>query len=117
MSGLDGVAATRLIKRELPNVEVIILTASDNEEDLFEAIQAGARGYILKTVDTMALINQLKQVISGGVGMNEDLTMKLVTGLARRGSGALSPSQPQFETLTQREKEVLSLIAEGSTNK
>ena len=117
MAGLDGVAATRLIKRELPNVEVIVLTASDEEEDLFEAIQAGVRGYILKSVDNATFIRHLKQVLSGGVGMTDDLTTKLVTGLARRGSEVLGATRTGHESLTDREREVLSQIAKGSTNK
>ena len=75
MSGLDGVEATRIIKRDLPDVQIIMLTASDNEDDLFEAIEAGARGYVLKSVDSSALILQLKRVLSGGVAMNDDLTL------------------------------------------
>ena len=117
MPGLDGVATTRLIKRELPEVEVIVLSASDEEEDLFEAIQAGVRGYILKSIDNAAFIRQLKQVLSGGVGMTDDLTTKLVTGLARRGADTLGPKHNQHEALTKREKEVLGQIAKGATNK
>ena len=117
MPGLDGVATTRLIKRELPEVEVVVLTASDEEEDLFEAIQAGVRGYILKSIDSVGFIRQLKQVLSGGVGMTDDMTTKLVTGLARRGSEALGPNRAEHEALTNREKEVLSEIARGATNK
>lgn len=117
MPGLDGVAATRLIKGELPNAEVIVLTASDDEDDLFEAIQAGARGYILKSIDNEGFIRQLQQVLTGSVGMAEDLTTKLVTGLARRGSGTLGSNRTEQETITAREKEVLGEIAKGATNK
>ncbi len=117
MSGLDGVATTRLIKRELPNVEVIIVTASDDEDDLFEAIQAGARGYVIKSVDISDLIQQIRQVLTGGVGMTNDLTTKLVTGLARRGSKSLNADLTKRDSLTEREKEVLGLIAQGATNK
>lgn len=117
MSGLDGVATTRLIKRELPNVEVIIVTASDDEDDLFEAIQAGARGYVVKSVDISDLIQQIRQVLTGGVGMTNDLTTKLVTGLARRGSKSLNADLTKRDSLTEREKEVLGLIAQGATNK
>lgn len=117
MAGLDGVAATRLIKREMPNVEVIMLTASDEEEDLFEAIQAGARGYILKSVDNSTFIRQLKRVLCGGVGMTDDVTTRLVSGLARRGSELLGSTRAKHEELTHREMEVLTQIAKGSTNK
>lgn len=117
MPGLDGVATTRLIKRELPDVDVVILTASDEEEDLFEAIQAGARGYVLKESGSVELINQITQVLSGGVGMASDLTTKLVTGLARRGSESVTSNATEQESLTSREKDVLTLIAQGTSNK
>ena len=117
MAGLDGVATTRLIKRDLPNVEVIIVTASDEEDDLLEAIQAGARGYVIKSVDISDLIQQIRQVLTGGVGMTNDLTTKLVTGLARRGSKSLNADLTKRDSLTEREKEVLGLIAQGATNK
>ena len=117
MPGLDGVATTRLIRREIPNVAVIVLTASDDEDDLFEAIQAGARGYILKSVDNAAFLRQLNQVVSGGVGMAEEVTTKLVTGLARRGAETLNPDHTVREALTKREKEVLVQISKGTTNR
>ena len=118
MPGLDGVAATRLIKQELPNVQVVMLTVSNEEEDLFEAIQAGARGYILKTVDGSDLVRQLRQVLSGGVAMTADLTSSLVTGLARQGSGGTRGSgRTEQQELSGRGKEVLEQIAKGATNK
>ncbi len=117
MAGLDGVATTRLIKRELPNVEVIIVTASEEEDDLFEAIQAGARGYVMKSVDISELILQIRQVLTGGVGMTHELTTKLVTGLARRCSKSLNADLTKQDSLTDREKEVLGLISQGATNK
>ena len=106
MPGLDGVAAARLLTRDLPNVQVILLTACEEEDDLFEAIQAGARGYILKSVDSGSLVRQLRHVLSGGVGMNEDLTSKLVKGLARRGSGTMGvrrPEQEEFSAISEAE--------------
>lgn len=117
MPGLDGVSAARLIKRDLPDVQVIILTVSEEEDDLFEAIQAGARGYIMKSVDSIGLIRQLTQVLAGGVAMNDDLTRRLVTGLARRGSGVLTTRRPEWEEFTIREKDVLTQIAKGASNK
>ena len=117
MPGLDGVSATRLIKRDLPEVQVVMLTISEEEDDLFEAIQAGARGYIMKSVDSMCLIRQLTQVLAGGVAMNDDLTSRLVTGLARRGSGNLNTRRTEREEFTMREKQVLTQIAKGASNK
>jgi DNA-binding NarL/FixJ family response regulator len=117
MPKLDGVAATRLLKQQLPHVKVIIITISEEEEDLFEALQAGARGYVVKSVDVNTLSDQLRRVLAGGVAMTEDLTSKLVAGLARRGVGSVNMSYPKREEFTEREKEVLALVAKGSSNK
>ena len=117
MPSLDGIAMTRLLKREQPNVQVIVLTVSEDEDDLLEAIQAGARGYIIKTVDSMELIRQLKQVLTGGAAMTNDVTNRLVTGLARRGSNPPGNTRNDLEVLTGREKEVLQQIAKGNSNK
>ncbi len=117
MPGLDGVSAARLIKRDFPDVQVVMLTVSEEEDDLFEAIQAGARGYIMKSVDSVCLIRQLTQVLAGGVAMNDDLTSRLVTGLARRSSGNLTSRRTEWEEFTIREKEVLTQIAKGASNK
>ncbi len=117
MPGLDGVSAARLIRRDFPDVQVVMLTVSEEEDDLFEAIQAGARGYIMKSVDSNCLIHQLTQVLAGGVAMNDDLTTRLVTGLARRGSGNVTNRRTEWEEFTIREKEVLTQIAKGASNK
>lgn len=117
MPGMDGFAATRLIKREMPQVHVIVLTVSNEEDDILEAVRAGARGYIVKSVDASDLIMQLKQVVSGAVAMSEDMTNKLVTGLARKNHTSHEPDADLRTALTQREKEVLALIAQGATNK
>lgn len=117
MPGLDGVSTTRLIRREFPDVSVVVITASDDEEDVFDAIQAGARGYILKSADPMELTSQLRQVVSGGVGITEGLTSKLVDGLTRRGNNGLNINGAKHEPLTEREKDVLRLISSGATNK
>ena len=117
MPGLDGVSAARLIKRDFPEVQVVMLTVSEEEDDLFEAIQAGARGYIMKSVDRDGLVRQLTQVLAGGVAMNDDLTSRLITGRARRGSGNLNTRRNEWEEFTTREKEVLTQIAKGASNK
>ena len=117
MPGLDGVSVTRLIKRELPNVQVVLITASPEEADIVEAVQAGARGYIPKTTDGITLIKQLKQAVSGGVALSEDMTSKLVQALSHKTTGHNTNGSNSFALLTQREKETLALISQGKTNK
>jgi len=115
MPGIDGIAATRLVKRELPNAQVILLTISTEEDDILKAVQAGARGYILKNADAATLIQQIKQVISGGVALSEDTIGKLLNGLVKNTH--TSPETDLQQPLTHREKEVLELISHGMTNK
>lgn len=115
MPGMDGIAATRLIKRELPDTQVILLTVSNEEDDIIKAVQAGARGYILKNSDAASVIQQIKQVISGKVALSEILVGKLLSGLARNDHTTASADAPQ--PITPREREVLELISQGTTNK
>lgn len=118
LPGLDGLGATRLIRREMPQIQVIILTASEEERDVLDAIQAGARGYILKNVDARVLVQQLKRVVmSDSVALSEDMTTRLVKGLSVGGNSGRALDSDLHRVLTEREKEVLTLIAKGKTNK
>ena len=68
MPGLDGVRTTAPIRAEFPDVEVIVVTASEEEADIFEAIQAGARGYVLKSAGGDSMIQQIEPVLQGDTG-------------------------------------------------
>ncbi len=113
MPGLDGVRTTALIRAELPNVEVIVVTASEEEVDIFEAIQAGARGYVLKSASGASMIQQIEQVLQGDTGISGELTHKLVSEISRRGPRV----DDCTEVLSAREGEVLTQVAKGATNK
>jgi len=117
MPGLDGIALTRLVKQEMPEVQVVLVTASAKEEDVVEAVRAGARGYILKSSDPTAAIKQIKQAAQGGVALSEDVTMKLVTAIAHKSEGSSSGTTARYAALTARERDVLALVAQGKTNK
>ena len=116
LPGLDGVAATRLIVRDMPEVKVMLLTASENDEDILEAIRAGAKGYVLKDDSTAVVIQQLRKVATGGVALSEALAGKLIGELARRPKASSSSDGP-LEDLTVREKQVLALVTKGMANK
>jgi DNA-binding NarL/FixJ family response regulator len=115
MPGVDGLTATRLIKRDLPDTQIILLTVSTEEDDLLKAVQAGARGYILKSADAASIIQQIKQVIAGKVALSEDLVGQLLSGLGRNPQPVAQEAPPQ--PITVREREVLELITQGTTNK
>lgn len=111
MSGLD---VTRQLTEELPDVRVLILTMHDEETIFFEALQAGASGYILKGAGRDEVLSAIAVVTSGGVYIAPQLAKGLVReALNHEGSGELATAEP----LTDREQGVLRLIAKGLTNK
>src|SRR6185295_17992155 len=87
MPGLDGLAATRLISAEMPQVKVVILTASDEDAKLFEAIKSGAQGYLLKNLESQELFALLEGIGRGEPGLTPALARKLLLEFAR-------PAQP-----------------------
>ncbi len=113
MPGSDGLEATRLIKAELPETRIIILTQRDEGETLFEAIRSGAQGYLLKTLRSQQLLDGLRSVMAGGASISPVMTKHLMEELRH-----VSPTAAEGETepLTLREQEILTLIARGASN-
>ncbi|MDQ7820386.1 MAG: response regulator transcription factor [Armatimonadota bacterium] len=109
MPGVDGLAATRRIKAEMPYVKILMLTVSETDEDLFEAIKAGASGYLLKNVDPEYLVACLRQAQRGEVPIAPTMASKILRELA-------APPEPA-PPLTARERQVLELLAAGKSNK
>ena len=113
MPGLNGLDATKLIKGQSPSVQVLILTIHDREDYLFQALRAGASGYILKGADIQDLLAAIRTVHNGEVYLYPTVTKKLLTDYLRRvesGEDAAS-----YDGLTEREREVLKHIAQGKT--
>jgi len=104
MPELDGVGALKEIRENDEKARIIVLTTFDGDEDIYRAIQAGAKGYLLKDVPREALINSIRRVHAGETSVPSHLVAKL----ADRVSG---------ETLSEREIEVLKLMAQGKGNK
>ncbi|GMQ86005.1 MAG: response regulator transcription factor [Acidimicrobiia bacterium] len=115
MPGLSGVEATREIKARWPDIEVLVLTVHDDDQYLFEAIRAGASGYLLKDVHDYELIDAVLTVAEGGVVLQPAMTRRLVAELRNRG-GTLNEPPPTCP-LTDRELEVLRLVAKGLSNR
>lgn len=114
MPELTGLEITRQLAEELPDVKVLVLTMHDEEAFLFEALQAGASGYILKGASSDELIFAIEEVVRGGAY----ITPQLAKGLVDQALHERSTTPSAFEEpLTEREEEVLGLIAEGLTNK
>jgi DNA-binding NarL/FixJ family response regulator len=109
MPGMGGLEATRAIKAELPDIKVVILTVSEADEDLFEAIRSGAHGYLVKSTPANDFFELLEALDRGEAPLSRGLAGKIVRYLASGGAGDAA-------ALTPREDEVLRLVAEGSTN-
>ncbi len=110
MPRCNGLEATRAIKSELPNVKVVMLTVSDDEADLFEAVKSGAEGYLLKNLREEEFTELLTRLGNDEPIMSPPLARKLLLELA-------SPRNENPEGLTKREEEVLAFVARGATNK
>jgi DNA-binding NarL/FixJ family response regulator len=116
MPKVDGIAATRSILEAIPNANVIMLTVSDEEDDLFEAMKAGAAGYLLKEISIDEVGKSVRCVHQGQRLVTPSLATKLISEFA--GISGRAPSRgvdaPQ---LTPRELEVLRHVADGATNR
>jgi DNA-binding NarL/FixJ family response regulator len=113
MPEMDGLAATRLIRSELPAVKVVVLTASDEDAKLFEAIKAGAQGYLLKNLDSEDFFALLERTERGEPALTPAIARKLLEEFARPPKAA-APVQ-DFDPLTEREREILELLVQGVT--
>ena len=115
MPGRDGLEATRAIKAESPGIKIIILTVSDDEQHLFEAIKCGAEGYLLKNLQEDEFADLVEKISNGEPAMSPGLAKKLLREFAR-----LKEDEQQVEidgSLTAREQDVLEHVARGARNK
>lgn len=121
MPNLDGLAATRLIKAELPDVKIVMLTVSANDEDLFEAIKNGACGYLLKTLDVDEFFSLFLGLARGEVPLSPGLAGHVLEEFARKAkameSKSIKFSEAKTEVLSARQMQVLTLVAQGLTYK
>src|SRR4051812_45508088 len=114
MPGDGGVAATRTLRAQMPGVEVVIVTGSEEQDDLRAALAAGAKGYVLKSSDYGALIASLEALAEGEAATLPDLTPAVaVRGPVRAGGS----SGDRFGELSERELQVIRLLAEGASNR
>ncbi|MBK5092728.1 MAG: response regulator transcription factor [Actinobacteria bacterium] len=112
MPGMGGIKATKLIRDRYPDVKVVILTMLDQEGYVYEAVKAGATGYMLKSTSSDELLRAIKTVYDGKALLHPDATAQLLKEFAN-----LAENRGQDYGLSNREMEVLQLLSEGTTNK
>lgn len=128
MPGCGGIGALKLIKAEMPDIKIVMLTTSDEDEDLFEAIRYGASGYLLKNTSAKELIEILGDLEKGEMPLSPGLASRLLKEFKQQDAAAHKERKPQDnseqqssnearEALTERQLEILELVARGVTYK
>ena len=114
MPGLNGLEATRRIKKKFPGIKVLVLTMYTNEEYVFQILNAGANGYLVKETAFQDLISAIRAVYRDEAFMSPSIAKKVIN---RYTQGVRKTNDTACDILTTREREILQLIAEGSSSK
>jgi two-component system nitrate/nitrite response regulator NarL len=119
LPGVRGVDAIIGLKEAAPGTRVLMLTVSEDEGDLADALRAGAQGYVLKTIEGDALLQAIERCMDGESVISPEMTSKLVTAFraAAEPAPAEPPQEDRLAALSPREHEILRLIARGASNK
>lgn len=115
MPGMSGLETLQLLLQDCPDAAVIMLTVSEEAEDLTTALASGARGYLIKNIDADYLVRAIRRAAAGEPVLAEAMTTKLVAHLQGGAPKAAAPSE--LDKLTPREKEILACLARGESNK
>jgi DNA-binding NarL/FixJ family response regulator len=115
MPELNGLAATRLIKAEQPEIKIVMLTMSAHDDNLFAALRSGAYGYLLKTEETDKFFGLFLSLLQGEVPLSPSLAGRVLEEFAQQGGthGSVTKANQKEEPLTPRQIEVLTLVAQG----
>lgn len=115
MNGTEALAQMLAANRELP---VVMLTVSEDAEDLKEAFALGARGYLVKNIDAEYLVNSVRQVVAGESVMSPEMTSKFVNGIRAKHLSLMPEVRPEtVKSLTERERQILGCLAQGASNR
>ena len=114
MPGISGLEAVKVIAEEMPEVHVLMLTVSEDAQDLMEAPRAGACGYLLKNIETDMLVDALRKAAQGESVVSQQMTAKLIQGV--RNPPQADPLAER-ERFSPRERDILGCLAQGSSNK
>ena len=116
MPGISGKEAVKLIVEEVPGTNVLMLTVSEDADDLIDTLRAGATGYLLKNIDTESLVDAIRRAANGESVVSPQMTAKLVQGV-RGQPKAVQAAASDHEKLSPREREILACLARGESNK
>ena len=112
MPVLNGIETTQIVKQKYPHIKIIILTTFDNDENIFNAIKAGADGYLLKEINPEDLNNGINETLNGGAAMNPSIALKTLK-LLRNPIDISNPKDQKIISLSKRETEVLEQLSKG----
>jgi len=113
----DGIETAKIIKREMPHIHIVMLTVSDDDANLFEAIKNGAQGYLLKNLEPQELYKMLDKVRHGEAAISGAMAMKILREFSQPLERQTEPAAAKVDELTQREIEVLEQVVTGASNK
>lgn len=118
MPEMDGVKATRLIKKDFPEVKVIVLTTFDDEEFIYDALKNGASGYLLKDTPPQEIAKGIRTVYQGGALIQSEIAVKVIDKFSQMArENRIKERDPRVELLTEREMDICRLVGEGKNNK
>jgi two-component system NarL family response regulator len=117
MPRVNGIEAARTIRAEVPTTKILMLTVSDEEDDLFEAVKAGANGYLLKEISVEEVAEAIRAVVQGQSLISPSMASKLLSEFNAISKRAEEKQQFPAPALTARELEVLKLVAKGMSNR
>ncbi len=117
MPGISGIGATAAIRAVHHDIAIVMLTVSEDEDDLFSAIKAGAQGYLLKNLEGAALRQMLEGIVRHEAAITPNTAARIIEEFARRERSVRSPESTDPDRLTPRELEVLELVTYGFRNK
>ena len=115
MPGMSGVETLQLMRQDCPNTAIIMLTVSEDAQDLTVAMRAGACGYLIKNIETDYLLRAIRRAAAGETVVAEAMTGKLVAQL--QGAAQAAPVVSELDKLTPREKDIIACLARGESNK
>ncbi len=115
MPGTSGLQAIPLLREEAPQSQIIMLTVSEDADDLLEALRAGARGYLLKNIETDFLLDSIRRAAAGESVMSSQMAGKLADAMRMPQKG--NAREAGLEKLTPREREIIVMLARGASNK